>query len=280
MSKKQKRLCKCGLEPHPNVPCEEANLFNNDHIQKGYTVNVLDKGFVRLIDWMGTDERICEAARISYRSPSKGKEQDEKLINYLWRNRHTSPFEQVNITFNIKLPLFVQGQMVRHRTQRLNQVSARYTEMEDDFYIPTEWRKQDTKNKQGSIVEKNWNPIILKIERITKTDNSEQTLYNNLTPTEALKEQCEFSYQLYKSLLSQGVSREMARMVLPQNLYTEIYTNWDLNNLMKFFSSRIDDHAQYEIQEYALAMKEITKKLFPITIKAFDRYKFKCIEDV
>jgi thymidylate synthase (FAD) len=100
-------------------------------IEKGYTIKVLDYGYVRYIDHLGSDERICEAARISYKSPSKGKEQDQKLVNYLWKNKHTSPFEQVNLTFNIKLPLFVQGQMVRHRTQRLNQISARYTEMRE-----------------------------------------------------------------------------------------------------------------------------------------------------
>lgn len=234
-------------------------------IKKGHTINVLDHGFVRYIDKMGTDQRVCEAARISYKSPSKGKKQDQKLIEYLLRNQHTSPFEQINITFNIKLPLFVQGQMVRHRTQRLNQVSARYTEMTDEFYIPKEWRKQDTKNKQGSVKEGKWIPY-LSYGRDT------------IDATNDLKRHCESSYYLYKKMIESGIAREMARMVLPQNLYTEIYSNWDLNNLMRFFTLRLDNHAQLEIRQYANAMYDITKEIFPMTISAYDRYKVKIVD--
>src|SRR5689334_22691832 len=115
---------------------------------------VLDHGFVRYIDHMGTDQRIVEAARISYKSPSKGEEADRKLIGYLWKNRHLSPFEMCKITFNIKMPIFVMRQFVRHRMQNLNEVSARYTELPAEFYIPKRWRKQDTKNKQGSVEDK------------------------------------------------------------------------------------------------------------------------------
>src|ERR1051326_514707 len=128
-------------------------------IEKGFTIPVLDCGYIRLIDWMGDDKRIVEAARISYKSPSKGDEQDKKLLEYLWKNKHTSPFEMCKVTFNIKLPIFVMRQYVRHRMQNLNEVSARYTKLPDEFYIPASWRKQDTKNKQGSIEEKNWNPL-------------------------------------------------------------------------------------------------------------------------
>ena len=239
-------------------------------IKKGQTIPVLDKGFVRLIDWMGNDERICEAARISYRAPSKGAEQDKKLLSYLYRNRHTSPFEQCSITFNIKLPLFIQAQMVRHRTQRLNQVSARYTEMKDEFYIPKTWRQQDTKNKQGSKI-------------ADKTFTLVNRYGTGCCPSIKLEEHCKQSYQLYQDMIKLGVAREMARMVLPQNLYTEIYSNWDIRNLCHFFDLRLDDkHAQHEIVEYAKAMFDIFKQLYPWTAEAWDKYKFvvKEINDV
>lgn len=235
---------------------------------KGLTLPVLDKGYVRLVDYMGSDVDIVEAARVSYKSPSKGEIKDKKLLNHLWMHRHTSPFEQVCIKFDIKLPLFVQGQMVRHRTQRLNQVSFRYTEAVDEFYIPKNWRKQDTKNKQGSIESVDFNPEFY--DPISK---------NNLgTASELFEGHCVLAYNLYKILLEKGVAREMARMILPQNIYTEIYTTWDLNNLTKFFSLRLEDDAQLEIREFTRAMYDITKMIFPWTIAAFDRFKFKLVD--
>lgn len=237
-------------------------------MEKGYTINVLDKGYVRLIDYMGTDERICEAARISYKSPSKGMEQDQKLINYLWKHKHLSPFEQVFITFNIKLPLFVQGQMVRHRTQKLNQRSFRYTEVEEhDFYIPEKWRMQDTKNKQGSYFNLEWDNDFY-IKGHTWNNEFSGCLHNH----------CLQSYTLYKKMIFNKISREMARMVLPQNFYTEIYSTWDLRNLLHFITLRDENHAQWEIQEYAKAIKVIVKELFPMTYAAYDKYKWKLIE--
>jgi len=235
-------------------------------MKKGYTINVLDKGFVRLIDHFGTDKRIVEAARISYKSPSKGDEADKKLLFYLWKHRHTSPFEQCSVIYNIKLPLFVQAQMVRHRTQRLNQVSARYIEMIDEFYIPNTWRKQDTKDRQSSVKEENWKPY-LSYGRDT------------VDATSDLKRHCESSYYLYQKMIEAGIAREMARMVLPQNLYTEIYSNWDLNNLMRFFSLRLDKHAQEEIQIYARAMYDIFKELYPWCAEAYEKYKWKLVEN-
>ena len=229
-------------------------------MDKGHTIDVLDKGYVRFIDNLGDDKRICESARISYKSPSKGDEQDKKLLFYLWKNHHTSPFEQCSITYNIKLPLFVQAHLVRHRTQRLNQVSARYTEMPDEFYIPYQWRKQDTKNKQGSVSVK-WE------------EDEEWAL------SQQLYEHCDEAYKLYEKFLKYGVAREMARMILPQNLYTEIYSNWDLNNLMRFFSLRIDSHAQEETKVYAQAMYDIFKELYPWCAEAYEKYKWKLIEN-
>lgn len=222
-------------------------------MNSGHTIQVLDKGFVRYIDHMGTDMRIVEAARISYQSPSKGEEQDKKLLHYLYKNKHTSPFEMCKITFNIKMPIFVMRQFVRHRMQNLNEVSARYTELPEEFYIPTEWRQQSSTNKQSSIpfVEANQNLF----EHICRQANSQ-------------------SYQAYMALLDMGVAKEMARFVLPVNIYTEIYCCWDLKNLIHFFTLRDDPHAQWEHQMYGKAMKSIVAKLFPWTMEAYEKYKF------
>jgi thymidylate synthase (FAD) len=235
-------------------------------MEKGFTIQVLDKGYVRYVDHFGDDKRIVESARISYKSPSKGDEQDKRLLEYLWKNQHSSPLEMVKITFNIKMPIFVMRQYVRHRVQNLNEQSLRYTEAKEEFYIPNSWRRQDVKNKQGSTLEESWD--VEGAEGRTKNEELSALFLG----------QCEDCYNTYKTLLKEGVSREMARMVLPINLYTEIYSCWDLRNLLHFISLREDSHAQAEIQEYAKAMKQIAKELFPWTIEIFDKYKFKLME--
>ncbi len=235
-------------------------------MDKGYTIPVLDHGFVRYIDHMGSDQRILEAARISYNSSSKGEEQDKKLLHYLWKNKHTSPFEMCKLTLNIKMPIFVMRQYVRHRMQNLNEVSARYTELPNEFYIPTEWRKQDTKNKQSSLINEDWN----------KPDQDGISMNDRFTTL--LKDQATDCYDTYQRLLAMGVAREMARMVLPVNIYTEIYSCWDLKNLLHFITLRDDSHAQAEIQEYGKAIKAICKELFPWTIEAYEKYKFEVKE--
>lgn len=236
-------------------------------MDKGYTINVLnDIGFVRYIDHMGSDERICEAARISYKAPSKGAEQDKKLINYLWKNKHSSPFEMAKLTLNIKMPIFIMRQYVRHRMQNLNEVSARYTELPDEFYIPREWRKQDTKNKQGSVVEDAFNP------------EWDICAKEKVTAIRAVKDHCIKSYNLYQQMIKAGIAREQARMVLPVNIYTEIYCCWDLKNLLHFITLRDDSHAQAEIQEYGKAIGKIVAELFPYTWDAYTKYKWKLAE--
>jgi len=255
-------------------------------IEKGHTIPCLDHGFVRLIDYLGTEQRIVEAARVSYKSPSKGDDADKKLIAYLYKNRHTSPFEQCNITYNIKLPLFVQGQLVRHRTQRLNQMSARYTEMPDEFYIPSEWRPQDTKNKQGSTEQVGWNPsvkVMMPNPQVLGSGNipngplcgdklGEEPYLYTYEATAMVNHHCKISYQKYESLLHAGVAKEMSRMILPQNLYTEIYSNWDLHNLMHMFTLRLDAHAQLEIRVFAQAMFDIFEALYPWVSEAYKKY--------
>lgn len=256
-------------------------------MDQGFEIKVLDHGFVRYIDHMGSDQRILEAARISYKSPSKGEEADKKLLAYLWKNKHTSPFEMVKLTLNIKMPIFIMRQYVRHRMQNLNEVSARYTELPNEFYIPDKWRAQDTKNKQGSIItEENWNPdnchcIVLKDDKKILSPNgipSTYYFYEPVDATTALRDHCDNSYLLYKNLLEAGISREMARMCLPVNIYTEIYACWDLKNLLHFITLRDDGHAQSEIQEYGKAIKQICQELFPWTMEAFEKYKFQLIE--
>jgi len=225
---------------------------------KGYTLELPPHGYVRYIDHLGTDQRIVEAARVSYGGASKGDEADKKLLGYLFKNRHTSPFEQCNVTFNIKMPIFVMRQLVRHRTFRLNEWSGRYSELKDEFYEPECWRRQDFKNKQGS----------------TEDSSVHWNHFNDAILAIAQKQ----AYDHYQSLLANGVAKELARIVLPVSIYTEIYVNCDLHNLIHFFNLRLDPHAQKEIQDVAKAMLHITEHLFPWTIELFDKFKPKMVE--
>jgi thymidylate synthase (FAD) len=243
-------------------------------MDKGFEIKVLDHGFVRYIDHMGSDQRIVEAARISYKSPSKGDEQDKKLLHYLWKNKHTSPFEMVKLTLNIKMPIFVMRQYVRHRMQNLNEVSARYTELPNEFYIPKSWRKQDTKNKQGSLEEENWNPDVLALAQV---DYQSGGIKMRQDAAFATRDLCKLAYALYQRMLDVGIAREMARMILPINIYTEIYTCWDIKNLLHFITLRDDSHAQAEIQEYGKAVKTICQELFPWTMEAYEKYQWKLV---
>lgn len=208
-------------------------------------------GFSTLIDQLGNDWRVVEAARHSYGSGAlKGVEEDTKLIRYLMTNRHTSPFEQCSMTFNLRMPIFVMRQFVRHRTFRLNEESARYTEMRDDFYIPTEWRVQDTKNRQGSL----------------DAGKPEEWHYAwHRTAEEA----CRKAYAVYLEMLHDGIAKEQARMILPVNLMTTIIVNIDLHNLMHFFRLRLDSHAQLEIRTLASAMYWQFCDAYPVVASAF-----------
>lgn len=227
-------------------------------MDKGFTIPVLGQGYVRYVDHLGDDQRIVETARISYKSPSKGDDADKKLLFYLFKNRHTSPFEACNITFNIKLPIFCMRQYVRHRTQRLNEWSGRYSELADEFYLPGKWRVQDTKNKQGSldVEDEKWHAAMDWIAR-----NSFRQ-----------------SYDAYQELLANGVAKELARIVLPVSLFTEIYCNVDVHNLIHFLNLRQDVHAQLEMREIANAMEVIFKELYPWCAEARAKFKFKVEE--
>jgi thymidylate synthase (FAD) len=232
-------------------------------MEKGHTINVLDKGYVRLVDWMGTDSRIVEAARVSYGAAVRPVEEDKKLLHYLYKNKHTSPFEMCKITLDFKMPIFVARQYVRHRMQNLNEFSMRYKEAPDEFYYPAVWRQQDTKNKQSSIELGGWNPYIT-ID--SETDSA----------LAYLRAHCMDAFELYKKMVESGIAREMARMILPLNIYTYFYATWDLKNLLHFITLRDDSHAQAEIQEYGKAVQVFLRELFPWTMECYDRYKFVC----
>lgn len=234
-------------------------------------IPVLDYGFVQYVDHMGSDLRIVEAARLSYKQPSKGPEQDRKLLFYLWKHKHTSPFEMCKITFNIKLPIFVMRQFVRHRMQNLNELSGRYSQLPNQFYIPECWRGPDQKNRQGSIPDKELDKSI----RFVMNDTYIEEFDTTTSAYIAMLKSC---YSMYEVMLKQGIATEMARLVLPVSIYTEIYSTWDLKNLFHYFSLRDDPHATWEHQEYARAMKVITRERFPWAMEAYDRFKFPCVE--
>jgi thymidylate synthase (FAD) len=230
---------------------EEAEALVDEELK------VLDKGFVRLVDYLGGDARIVQSARVSYGPGTKTVREDKGLINYLLRNDHTSPFEQVILTFHCKMPIFVARQWVRHRTARLNEISARYSVMKDEFYVPKpeEIRTQDQVKKQSRSEETvPWNEAVKLIERLEK-------------------EQADI-FQTYEGMIEGGIARELARMNLPVSLYTEWYWQIDLHNLFHFLLIRLDDHAQYEIREYAKALAQCAKAVAPIAYEAWEEHVF------
>jgi thymidylate synthase (FAD) len=216
---------------------------------------VLDKGFVRLVDYLGGDSRVVQSARVSYGEGSKTYREDAALIDYLLRNSHTSPFEQVVLTFHVKLPIFVARQWIRHRTARLNEISGRYSVMKDDFYIPEtgDIALQSTDNKQG------------RSDAALEEGSAEKIRL-------AFAEDQKAAYAAYSSLLDEGLARELARINLPLSLYTEWYWQIDLHNLFHFLKLRLDGHAQKEIRLYAEILFEIAKKVAPRCCESFERH--------
>jgi len=227
----------------------------NNEIEIVREFKCLDKGFVRLVDYMGDDCSIVQAARVSYGKGTKSVSEDNSLIRYLMRNMHTSPFEMVEFKFHVKLPIFVARQWIRHRTANVNEYSGRYSEMPDDFYLPEieQIRLQSTTNKQGrsvdSIDREKADEIILKMK------NKQSELYSE-----------------YSDLLHSGLAREIARINLPLSNYTEWYWKIDLHNLFHFLLLRLDHHAQYEIRIYAEAIAHIIKQIVPLAYSAFEDY--------
>ena len=228
---------------------------------------LLDHGFIRVIDYMGDDQSIVQAARVSYGKGTKKVSEDRGLIRYLMRHRHSTPFEMCEIKLHVKLPIFVARQWIRHRTASINEYSARYSVLDKEFYIPNEKNLaiQSNINKQGrgKVLSKNRSQEALKM----------------------LKDDAQRTYQTYENLLNEtnegkiidnnkeGLTRELARINLTLNTYTQWYWKTNLHNLMNFIQLRADDHAQYEIRVYAKIIFDIMKKWVPLTSAAFESYR-------
>jgi thymidylate synthase (FAD) len=224
-----------------------------------------NNGFVKLVDIMPRiipeehDDLLCDyailqAARVSYSGMNK-KSSDKGLIKYLLKNAHTTPFEMVQFKFHIKAPLFVIRQWQRHRMSSYNELSARYSELKDSFWVPKKLRSQDEVNKQGSA----------------------KHLENDSELIKMITSHQEQSYELYQTLINEGVCREMARTVLPLSINSEFYWKIDLHNLLRFIGLRSDHHAQFEIREYSDAIKEIVKLYCPTTMEAYEEYVLESI---
>jgi len=233
-------------------------------INSGYYFNFPFKkkipggGFVRMIDCMPriitcktlrADEAIVQAARVSYGETSKGVEADTKLIKYLMKHGHSTPIECIQFKFHIKCPIFVQRHIVKHRMTTMNEISGRYTQIKDEFYIPEKMRYQSKKNKQGG-------------QQLVECRTSEE-LKN--TSMKNIKK----NYQIYQEMINKGISKETARMFLPQNIFTEFYLKIDLHNLFHFLRLRNDSHTQYETRQYAAVMEEMIKITNPISSNHF-----------
>ncbi|HEY9054805.1 MAG TPA: FAD-dependent thymidylate synthase [Rectinemataceae bacterium] len=218
-------------------------------------IKVLDKGFVRLVDYLGGDARIVQAARVSYGEGTKSYREDAGLIDYLLRHEHTSPFEQVILTFHVKLPIFVARQWIRHRTARVNEVSGRYSIMKDEFYVPApaDLALQSEDNKQGRSEEPL--PASQAAELIAAFRAGQKS-----------------AYEAYGSLVDTGLARELARINLPLSLYTEWYWQIDLHNLFRFLSLRLDPHAQKEIRLYAAVILDMAQAVAPAATESFRRH--------
>lgn len=211
---------------------------------------VLDNGFVKLVDFLGGDLRAVDSARVSFGSVSKGETQDRKLIEYLLEHGHLSPFEHSVFQFHIKCPIFVARQWMRHRIASYNEISARYTEVHDEFYYPDAFRAQDRSNRQGSLPSS------------ALDQDKMKAIYDR-----AIKA----SYSAYKELLDAGAAREMARMVLPVAQYTQFYWSVNARALLNFLDLRADSHAQHEIRRYAEAIQDMFREKMPWTWEAYSK---------
>ena len=230
-------------------------------------IPVLDHGFVRVIDYMGDDAAVVQAARVSYGKGTKKISDDAGLINYLLRHRHTTPFEMCEIKYHVKLPIFVARQWIRHRTANVNEYSARYSVLDREFYVPKEdhLAAQSSSNRQGR-------------GNILSGKEAKRVL-------DILREDAQMTYDHYIEMLNEseegniidvskeGLARELARMNLTLSTYTQWYWKTDLHNLLNFLSLRADTHAQYEIRVYADAMMETLRRWCPITFQSFSDHR-------
>lgn len=255
----------------PIVAMERSIIMTQDMIAAAYpglmgepTIHVLDHGFVTLVDCMPRlvpvgrtcDSAVVRAARVSYKGSLKTPEEDETLLRYLFRHKHMSPFEMCEFTFRMSLPILVARQMVRHRTASLNEVSGRYTELQDEFFMPEEWRAQSKTNKQGGEEPVDYTP----------------RTYAAFPETGEYASSEEIAFDEYSRRISAGVSRELARTCLPVSTYTQWIWKCDLRNLLNFLTLRRDEHAQQEIRAYADAVYDLILPLVPHTLAAWRDY--------
>lgn len=226
-------------------------------------INLLNHGYCRLIDVMGSDLSVTRSARVSHNAdwrPGKGSSSDEKLINYLWSNGHTTPFEAVTLTIEVQAPILVFRQWHRHRTQSYNEMSARYTELPELFYIPDPKLigKQSATNKQGRTLD------------LTDDELNERHIEIGM-----LIAQNEAAFELYRKLISWGWPKELARSHLPVSTYSRMFATMNLLNAFRFLTLRADPHAQYEIRVYAEALFQLLSETdrFDVSLRAFHRWK-------
>lgn len=223
-----------------------------------YTINVLDHGFVLLVDSMGDDEAIVRNARVSFAANEKtGRDPkaDARLINFLYENGHNTPFESVEFQFHVKAPIFVIRQWHRHRTWSYNEISARYTQLPTEFYAP----EVDVIGRQSQVN-----------RQAREIVHDLGTQKERIQQLEKYRSMCQDQFALYDFLIGQGWPRELARGVLPTSTYTEMFAKVDLSNLFKFLHERLDLHAQYEIRVYAQAILELIRPIVPEAVKAFE----------
>ena len=225
----------------------------------GQPFPVLDDGFIRVIDYMGNDSAVVQAARVSYGAGTKTLSSDKNLIDYLMRHHHTTPFEMCEIKLHIRIPMDAWRQMIRTRTANVNEYSTRYSEAIDSMQRtkPDKWRLQSTNNKQGS----------------DGFLNAGEGIYFSMDE-QTLQEECR---KIYKSRLKAGIAREQARKDLPLSTYTEAYWKIDLHNLLHFLELRMDSHAQYEIRQYANTIGEIVEKWCPLVWESFVKHRVNAV---
>ena len=231
-------------------------LTDIDPNDKRY-VPVLDKGFVGLIDHMGSDDAVVQAARVSYGTGTKKVREDRGLIRYLMRHEHTTPFEMCEVKFHIRLPIFVMRQLIRHRTASVNEYSGRYSVMTDEFYVPKTIELQSTTNKQG---------------REGLYSEEETSRFRDVMNDMHTK-----AYETYEQFIEEDMARETARAILPVSNYTETYWKCNLKNFMHMAWLRMDSHAQWEIRMFADAMYGLVQPLFPAVCEAFEDYKLNAV---
>ena len=267
------------------VPAVEEILYQ--------PLQVLDHGFVRVVDYMGDDAAIVQAARVSYGRGTKRTRDDQGLINYLMRNAHTSPFEMCEIKLHVKLPIFVARQWIRHRMANVNEYSARYSVLDREFYIPEgeQLATQSATNNQGRGQVSAGEQLVLGSvsapqtgpqqgarrrtakERTAEAQRARATQEETQRVQASMTKDAQRSFDQYDSLLTAGFARELARIGLPLSTYTQWYWKTDLHNLLHFLALRGDAHAQWEIQEYARVILDIVERWVPLTANAFHRYR-------